>query len=100
MSDLDGLGDRLRRLRKTRGMTLRDVQAATGISISHLSAVEHDGKTIGLERALRLAAAYGVGLGTILDGAEPGAMPPTDVERWLLCPHCERKVARIAEATA
>lgn len=76
-------------------MTLRDVQAATGVSISHLSSVEHDGKEIGVDRLCRLANVYGVTVGTILDGERPDTMPPTPREQWLLCPHCQKKVARI-----
>ncbi|ANY09125.1 helix-turn-helix domain-containing protein [Pseudonocardia sp. HH130630-07] len=59
---LAGVGTRLAGLRSERGMTLGEVAAGTGISVSTLSRLESGGRRPTLELLLPLAAAYQVPL--------------------------------------
>jgi transcriptional regulator with XRE-family HTH domain len=59
---LDGIGDRLRRARQDRGLTLEEVRAATGISVSTLSRLEGGQRRATLELVVPLARRYGVAL--------------------------------------
>jgi transcriptional regulator with XRE-family HTH domain len=60
------LGQRLRRLRKERGVSLNAVALGTEISASFLAAVEKGRNDITLGRLMRLLAFYEVGLGELL----------------------------------
>ncbi|MDQ1721175.1 MAG: hypothetical protein QOI26_909, partial [Pseudonocardiales bacterium] len=64
--DLDGVltavGPRLRALRQRRDVTLADLSAATGISVSTLSRLESGLRRPNLELLLPLARAHGVPL--------------------------------------
>jgi transcriptional regulator with XRE-family HTH domain len=51
-----------RRMRLVRAMSLRDVQALTGITISHLSDFERGKADLSLSHALRLARALEIPL--------------------------------------
>ena len=68
---IDAVGDRLRAIRTTRRMTLGDVTAATGISISTLSRLESGGRRATLELLLPLADLYRVPLDELV-GAPTG----------------------------
>lgn len=54
------LGSEMRQVRKARGMTLRDLSAETGISVSHLSAVERGATNPSVESVQRVAKALGI----------------------------------------
>lgn len=59
---LNGVGPRLRKLRKERGATLAGLSEATGISVSTLSRLESGGRKPSLELLLPIARAHRVPL--------------------------------------
>jgi transcriptional regulator with XRE-family HTH domain len=67
-------GTRLRGLRRDRGMTLAQVEAATGISTSTLSRLESGGRRATLELLLPLARVYGITLDDLVRA--PGVPDP------------------------
>ena len=71
---LDGVGPRLRALRKQRGLTLSGLGETTGISLSTLSRLESGRRKPTLELLLPLARAYDVPLDDLL-GAPPAGDP-------------------------
>ena len=54
-----GVGRRLRTVRLARGLTLRQVERATGIGVSHLSQIENDLRNVNVAKLEALAACYG-----------------------------------------
>jgi transcriptional regulator with XRE-family HTH domain len=84
MEDLDqalaAVGPRLRALRRRRRITLADLSAETGISVSTLSRLESGERRPALELLLPLAKAYGVTLDELVDA------PPTGDPRIHLRP--------------
>ncbi|GAA4216252.1 XRE family transcriptional regulator [Actinocatenispora rupis] len=77
---LDGVGPRLRALRRRRTTTLAELSAATGISVSTLSRLESGARRPTLELLLPLARAHGVTLDELVDA------PPTGDPRIHLRP--------------
>ncbi|CCH32777.1 XRE family transcriptional regulator [Actinosynnema sp. NPDC047251] len=71
---LAGVGSRLRAIRKRRGMTLTEVAACTGLSVSTLSRVEAGRRRPTLELLLPLAQEYGVQIDELI-GAPPTGDP-------------------------
>lgn len=71
---LDAVGPRLRGLRQLRNVTLADLSADTGISVSTLSRLESGRRKPNLELLLPLARAYGVPLDELV-GAPPTGDP-------------------------
>jgi transcriptional regulator with XRE-family HTH domain len=71
---LDGVGPRLRALRRERGTTLAQLAAATGISVSTLSRLESGRRRPTLELLLPLARAHQVPLDALVD--TPGTSDP------------------------
>jgi transcriptional regulator with XRE-family HTH domain len=69
---LDGVGPRLRALRRHRGGTLAGLSEATGISVSTLSRLEGGGRKPTLELLLALARAYQVPLDELIGAPAPG----------------------------
>ncbi|MEU6782184.1 XRE family transcriptional regulator [Nonomuraea angiospora] len=69
---LDAVGPRLKRLRLHRDVTLADLAAETGISISTLSRLEAGLRRPTLEQLLPLARAYGVTLDELVDAPATG----------------------------
>ena len=69
---LDAVGPRLRALRRRRGMTLADLSAATGISVSTLSRLESGGRRANLELLLPLARAYALPLDDLVGAPATG----------------------------
>ena len=59
---LDGVADRLRRLRSKRGRTLAEMSERTGVSVSTLSRLESGLRRPTLDLLIRLASAYGASL--------------------------------------
>src|SRR4030081_2740733 len=66
------VGPRLRALRQQRDMTLADLSAATGISVSTLSRLESGQRRANLELLLPLAQAYQVPLDDLIGGPHTG----------------------------
>jgi transcriptional regulator with XRE-family HTH domain len=60
------MGDRLRRLRKLRGLTLEEVAADVSVSHSFLSMLERGIVDISLQRLTRLARFYGIAVSELL----------------------------------
>ena len=71
---LDAVGPRLRALRGQRNLTLGDVSAASGISVSTLSRLESGQRRPNLEILLPIAQVYGVPLDDLV-GAPPTGDP-------------------------
>jgi len=71
---LDGLGERLRRLRRARELTLADLAAATGVSTSLLSRLESGLRRPTLDVLLALARIHRVTLDDLV-GAPPTGDP-------------------------
>ena len=86
---LDAVGPRLKQLRKRRDITLSDLAAETGISISTLSRLEGGLRRPTLEQLLPLARAHGVTLDELVDA------PPTGDPRINLRPIFNRHGATI-----
>lgn len=61
------LADRVRELRQKRGWTLDELSAACGVSRSMLSQIERNGVNPTVAVALRIAQAFGIALGTLVD---------------------------------
>ncbi|HWO50043.1 MAG TPA: helix-turn-helix transcriptional regulator, partial [Ornithinibacter sp.] len=64
---LDAVGPRLKELRQRRNITLNELAAETGISISTLSRLEAGLRRPTLEQLLPLARAYSVTLDELVD---------------------------------
>ncbi len=64
------IGARLREMRQSRGLTLRQVAEASGISLSFLSLVERDKVSISVDNLERLTRFYGVRMAVFFQGAE------------------------------
>jgi transcriptional regulator with XRE-family HTH domain len=63
---VEGLGPRLRALRRMRGLSLAQVAAATDISSSFLSLVENGKNDLTVARLIRLASYYSVAVADLL----------------------------------
>lgn len=77
---LASVGPRLRALRQRRDLTITDLSASTGISVSTLSRLESGSRRPTLELLLPLAKAHGVTLDELVDA------PPTGDPRVHLRP--------------
>lgn len=68
------LGDRLRHVRQQQGLSLHDVEAASGgdLKASVVGAYERGERTISITRLERLAEFYRVHVAELLRGPEPG----------------------------
>lgn len=69
---LDGVGPRLRALRQRRDITLAELSAETGISVSTLSRLESGGRKPTLELLLPLAQAHAVPLDELVGAPQTG----------------------------
>lgn len=69
---LSAVGPRLRTLRRQREITLADLSAQTGVSVSTLSRLESGDRKPTLELLLPLARAYGVTLDELVDAPPTG----------------------------
>ena len=83
ISDPDDVGqilcDRVRELRRQRGWTLEQLSASCGVSRSMLSQIERNQANPTLGVAFRVAQAFGLTLGDLVDA--PDATPRIDVVR-------------------
>ena len=81
MTHQPALGRRLKALRVSRGLSLKDVAAETGVSASFISMVETGRNDLSVGRLVMLADFYGVGLDDVLPGRDsdrPFALRPVD----------------------
>lgn len=65
------IGAGLRRARRRKGLTLREVAESTGVTESFLSQVERDVASPSIATLRRIATALGLSIGEILDEAGP-----------------------------
>ncbi|MFE3187642.1 helix-turn-helix domain-containing protein [Nocardia sp. NPDC059240] len=78
----DDLGERLRSVRKRRGLTQRELAAGSGVSVSFIRKIEQGERDDArIETLRRLAVGLGCPL-TALIGAEPEAPESRDGELW------------------
>ena len=68
MTHQPALGRRLKALRTSRGLSLKELGAETGVSASFLSMVESGRNDLSVGRLMVLADFYGVGLDDVLPG--------------------------------
>jgi transcriptional regulator with XRE-family HTH domain len=66
------VGERLRALRRERGMTMAEVAQATGLTSGFLSQLERDLTSVSLSSLARICAVLGVRFGDVLDEAPVG----------------------------
>ncbi|MEU5302664.1 cupin domain-containing protein [Streptomyces noursei] len=94
-------GEVLRRLRTQRGMSLRQVAAECGLSVSFLAALERGETDIALERLARLARVFGHDVGSFLGftqgRAAPSVFPFDDQEVIERAPGVDYRVLRAPE---
>lgn len=64
------VGQKLRKLRKVRGLKLRDLAQGTGLSASFLSMVETGKSDITLAKLQNIVQFYGITIGSLLDSPE------------------------------
>jgi transcriptional regulator with XRE-family HTH domain len=98
------VGQKLRNLRKVRGLKLQDLARGTGLSASFLSMVETGKSDITLARLQRIVQFYGITIGSLLDGAEanrvvtranersPLDSPVEGVKTELMVPDLNRRI--------
>jgi transcriptional regulator with XRE-family HTH domain len=73
------LADRVKELRQKRGWTLDELSASCGVSRSMLSQIERNGVNPTVAVALRIAQAFGIPLGTLVEA--PAATARIEVVR-------------------
>lgn len=72
------IGERIRRLRKARKLTLEELARATDLSQPFISQIERDIKTPSIETLSRICGALGV---TLAEFFSAGGAKPPDIER-------------------
>lgn len=98
------LGESIRAYRQRKGWTLKDLAAATGLSVPYLSDLERrPGVNPTLDTLTTIATALGCSVGDLLgtDGAKPGeasALPPS-LARFIRSNEFEQEVQLIASRT-
>ncbi|HEX2302890.1 MAG TPA: cupin domain-containing protein [Gaiella sp.] len=70
----NALGQRLRQLRRGRGLSLADVAEGTGISASFLSMVEKGQSDITVSRLMRLVRWFGVSIADLVQEPDPATV--------------------------
>lgn len=73
------LGDRVKELRRKKGWTLDELSETCGVSRSMLSQIERNGVNPTVAVALRIAQAFGIALGSLVDA--PVVAPRIEVVR-------------------
>lgn len=79
MEASNAIGESIRRLRKARGLTLKDMSQRTGYSYQAVAAYEKGSRRVGVEQALRLAQALQCPIQEIWGGAADEALPAAGV---------------------
>ncbi|GAA2332626.1 helix-turn-helix domain-containing protein [Streptomyces cuspidosporus] len=91
-------GEVLHRLRTHQGMSLRQVAAECGLSVSFLAALERGETDIALERLSRLAKVFGHDVGSFLGfsrgRATPSIFPARDQESFERAPGVHYRILR------
>jgi transcriptional regulator with XRE-family HTH domain len=63
---MESLGSLLARARERKRMTLREVASRVGLSVSHVSDIEHGRRSASLETACKLGKVFGYGECTMI----------------------------------
>lgn len=71
---MEGLGLTLKRLRRSRGMTLRELARKAGCSSGYLSLVERDGASPTVSILMRISGALGVPVGAFFSDGPAGEL--------------------------
>lgn len=69
-SQLKKFGDRVRELRKERGLSQEDLAELAGLHRTYIGGIERGERNVALVNILRLAKALNVSPGELLDGIE------------------------------
>ena len=67
----DSIGTELRRLRKERKLTLKEVSERSGLSVSFLSQVERDVSTLTFTSVRKIVKALGVSMNVVFESNDP-----------------------------
>lgn len=80
------IGEKVARLREAHGWTLKELSVKSGVSLSHISAIENETRpNPSIQRVLKLAKAFGVSLAYFDDFAlEAQPYPPTPSHEELI----------------
>lgn len=73
---IEEAGNRIKRLRVERGLTLADLSTKTGLPISTLSKIENGRTALGFDKLTRLAAGLGTEVSALLQGPETRPAAP------------------------
>ena len=94
------IGASLRAVRRRRGMTLRQVADAAGVTESFLSQVERDIASPSIATLRRIAVALGTSIGVILDEAGPhGQLVRADARRVVTYPGLKARDEFLTDGT-
>jgi transcriptional regulator with XRE-family HTH domain len=77
----DGVGDRVRRLRQSRGMSAREVAAAAGVTPAYLSRLENDRVSPTISTLTRVMQAIGEPVGRLFSDDDPVGVPGPAVRK-------------------
>lgn len=89
------VGQKLRNLRKIRGLKLQELARATGLSASFLSMVETGKSDISLAKLQRVVQFYGITIGSLLDGSGADRVVTRADDRVLLDSPAEGVTTRL-----
>jgi transcriptional regulator with XRE-family HTH domain len=95
-----GVGKTLRRIRETKGLTLKKVENRTGIGVSHLSQIENDLRNINVAKLEKLAECYGCEVADFFPGRSRGRVafsrgkPLTSAQEEVLQAMEDKEIAR------
>lgn len=82
---METIGERLKEWRKQNGLTMKAIEAQTGLSTGGLSAYERNEKLIGSKTLLALYSEYKIDITYILTGKKSGELTPEEqrlVDNW------------------
>ncbi|WP_433180766.1 helix-turn-helix domain-containing protein [Actinoallomurus sp. CA-150999] len=104
------IGDRLRRARRQRELTIEQLAQATGLTKGFLSQVERDRANVSVASLLRICEVLGVRVGELFDDGESGLVPGdrrpalhfggSGVQDFLLTPRANRTIQVIQSTVA
>jgi transcriptional regulator with XRE-family HTH domain len=77
------VGDRLRALRRERGLTIAQLAEATGLTKGFISQLERDLTSVSLSSLARICAALDVRFGDVLDEGTSGEVIRRDEAGWM-----------------
>jgi transcriptional regulator with XRE-family HTH domain len=87
------MGASLRRARRGRGLTLRELSAKSGLSEPFLSRLERGQASTSIANLIRITGIIGIALGDLFDGGAAGPQPPGYVVTRAAQRHAPREIA-------